>query len=98
MEQIGGSSYTIYLYHPVFVAAALSSIGTRIPLPTGLLFVIAGTVGIVGPNAAGASGRPRSGRPAPARGQHGGTGAQEGLQRATWQTSNRRPEKTKTHG
>src|SRR6185503_1782951 len=49
MEQIGGSSYTIYLYHPVFVAAALTGIGNRFPLPTGLLFAIAGTVGIVGP-------------------------------------------------
>jgi peptidoglycan/LPS O-acetylase OafA/YrhL len=49
MEQIGGSSYTIYLYHPVFVAAALTCIGTRFPLPTGLLFATAGTVGIVGP-------------------------------------------------
>jgi fucose 4-O-acetylase-like acetyltransferase len=49
MEQIGGSSYIIYLYHPVFVAAALTGIGTRFPLPTSLLFVMAGTVGIVGP-------------------------------------------------
>ncbi|MFL5448799.1 MAG: acyltransferase family protein [Gemmatimonadales bacterium] len=47
--KIGGSSYPIYLYHPVFVAAALSLIGTRIPLPTSLLFVMAGTVGIMGP-------------------------------------------------
>ena len=49
MEHIGGSSYTIYLYHPVFVAAALTGIGSRFPLPTSLLFVGAGAVGIVGP-------------------------------------------------
>jgi peptidoglycan/LPS O-acetylase OafA/YrhL len=49
MEQIGGSSYPIYLYHPVFIAAAVSAIGARIPLPTGLLFVGAGVVAIVGP-------------------------------------------------
>ena len=49
LGKIGGSSYPIYLYHPVFVAAALSAIATRIPLPTSLLFVLAGTVGIMGP-------------------------------------------------
>jgi glucan biosynthesis protein C len=49
MGQIGGSSYPIYLYHPVFVAAALSAIGTRVPLPTNLLFVLAVSVGIIGP-------------------------------------------------
>ncbi len=49
MEQIGGSSYPIYLYHPVFVAAAFAAVGTRIPLPTSLLFVIAGAVGLTGP-------------------------------------------------
>lgn len=49
MEQIGGSSYPIYLYHPLFVAAVLSGAGALLTLPTGLLFVGAGAAGIVGP-------------------------------------------------
>ena len=49
MEQVGGSSYPIYLYHPVFVAAALSVVSARLPVPTSLLFVIAGCLGIIGP-------------------------------------------------
>jgi glucans biosynthesis protein C len=49
MEQIGGSSYPIYLYHPVFVAAGLSIVGGRLPLPTSLLFVSACALGIIGP-------------------------------------------------
>jgi peptidoglycan/LPS O-acetylase OafA/YrhL len=49
MEQIGGSSYPIYLYHPLFVAAVVSGAGAQLTLPTGLLFVGAGAAGIVGP-------------------------------------------------
>jgi glucans biosynthesis protein C len=49
MGQIGGSSYPIYLYHPVFVAAALSAVGGGVRLPTILLFGIAVAVGIIGP-------------------------------------------------
>jgi glucan biosynthesis protein C len=49
MEQIGVSSYPIYLYHPVFVAAVISGVGALLTLPTSLLFVGAGAAGIVGP-------------------------------------------------
>jgi peptidoglycan/LPS O-acetylase OafA/YrhL len=49
MEQIGVSSYPIYLYHPLFVAAVISGVGALLTLPTGLLFVGAGAAGIVGP-------------------------------------------------
>jgi glucan biosynthesis protein C len=49
MEMIGGSSYTIYLYHPLFVAAALFAAGAHFAASTGLLFVLAGIAGIVGP-------------------------------------------------
>jgi glucans biosynthesis protein C len=49
MEHIGRSSYPIYLYHPVFIAAALSVVGVRLPLPTSLLFVGACALGIMGP-------------------------------------------------
>jgi peptidoglycan/LPS O-acetylase OafA/YrhL len=49
MEMIGGSSYAIYLYHPLFVAAVLFAAGTRVFLPTSLLLVVAGAGGIVGP-------------------------------------------------
>jgi glucans biosynthesis protein C len=49
MERIGGSSYTIYLYHPLFVAAALFAAGAHFAASTGLLFVLAGIAGIVGP-------------------------------------------------
>ena len=71
MEQIGGSSYPIYLYHPVFVAAAFAAVGTRIPLPTSLLFVIAGAVGLMGPMLLEQASRADSARTAAARGQHG---------------------------
>jgi peptidoglycan/LPS O-acetylase OafA/YrhL len=49
METIGGSSYTIYLYHPLFVAAALFAAGAHFATSTGLLFMVAGAAGIVGP-------------------------------------------------
>ena len=49
MEKIGGSSYTIYLYHPVFVAGVLFATGAQAVTSTGLLFVLAGVAGIVGP-------------------------------------------------
>jgi glucan biosynthesis protein C len=49
MEQIGGSSYAIYLYHPLFVAAAIAGAGALLTLPTSLLFAGAGAAGIVGP-------------------------------------------------
>ena len=49
LEEIGGSSYAIYLYHPLFVAAALFLTGARVGTPTSLLFVVAGAAGIVGP-------------------------------------------------
>jgi glucan biosynthesis protein C len=49
MEQIGGSSYPIYLYHPLFVAAVMSGAGAQLTFPTSLLFVGAGAAGIVGP-------------------------------------------------
>jgi glucan biosynthesis protein C len=49
LGKIGGSSYPIYLYHPVFVAAALSGVGARLPVPTSLLFVMGGSLGIIGP-------------------------------------------------
>jgi glucan biosynthesis protein C len=49
MERIGGSSYPIYLYHPLFVAAVLVGAGTRLAIPRGLLFVAGGLAGVVGP-------------------------------------------------
>jgi fucose 4-O-acetylase-like acetyltransferase len=49
MEKIGESSYTIYLYHPVFVAGVLFAAGAQVASSTGLLFVLAGFAGIVGP-------------------------------------------------
>jgi glucans biosynthesis protein C len=49
MEKIGGSSYAIYLYHPLFVAAALFAAGAQVATSTSLLFVLAGIAGIVGP-------------------------------------------------
>jgi glucan biosynthesis protein C len=49
MEQIGGSSYPIYLYHPLFIAAVMSGAGALLTLPTSLLFVGAGAAGIAGP-------------------------------------------------
>jgi glucan biosynthesis protein C len=49
MEEIGASSYAIYLYHPLFVAAVLFLTGAQVATPTSLLFVVAGAAGIVGP-------------------------------------------------
>ena len=49
LERIGGSSYPIYLYHPLFAAAVISGLALLDPLPTSMLFVGAGTAGIVGP-------------------------------------------------
>jgi glucan biosynthesis protein C len=49
MERIGGFSYPIYLYHPIFVAAVISGAGALLTLPRSLLFVVAGAAGIVGP-------------------------------------------------
>jgi peptidoglycan/LPS O-acetylase OafA/YrhL len=49
MERIGGSSYVIYLYHPLFVAAVLFVAGTRGAAHRGLTFVAAGIAGVSGP-------------------------------------------------
>jgi peptidoglycan/LPS O-acetylase OafA/YrhL len=49
MEEIGGSSYAIYLYHPLFVAAVLYLTGGGVSTPTALLFVVAAAAGLVGP-------------------------------------------------
>jgi glucans biosynthesis protein C len=49
MERIGGSSYAIYLYHPVFVAAALFAIGAHVAGARGLSFIVAAIAGIAGP-------------------------------------------------
>jgi len=51
METIGGASYPIYLYHPVFVAAVLAGAAALLPLPRGLLFVTAVAAGVGGPMA-----------------------------------------------
>lgn len=49
MEEIGGASYPIYLYHPIFVAAVIAGAGALRPMPTGTLFVTAAIGGIIGP-------------------------------------------------
>jgi glucan biosynthesis protein C len=49
METIGRSSYTIYLYHPLFVAAVLLAAGAHVATSTSLPFVLASVAGIVGP-------------------------------------------------
>ncbi|MEO7137300.1 MAG: acyltransferase [Gemmatimonadales bacterium] len=49
MERIGGSSYAIYLYHPLFIAAVLFVAGSQVGTSTSLLFVLAGVAGIIGP-------------------------------------------------
>jgi peptidoglycan/LPS O-acetylase OafA/YrhL len=51
MERIGGSSYTIYLYHPLFVAAVLFFAGGHVTTARGLTFLLAATAGIAGPMA-----------------------------------------------
>jgi hypothetical protein len=49
MEKIGGSSYTIYLYHPLFVVTVLFAAGAQAATSTSLLFVLARVAGIGGP-------------------------------------------------
>jgi peptidoglycan/LPS O-acetylase OafA/YrhL len=49
MQAIGGSSYVIYLYHPLFIAAALVAGGAQGPIPTSLLFIAGSIAGIAGP-------------------------------------------------
>jgi peptidoglycan/LPS O-acetylase OafA/YrhL len=49
MERIGGSSYVIYLYHPLFVAAVLFVAGTHGATARWLTFVGAGMAGVTGP-------------------------------------------------
>ena len=49
MERIGGSSYVIYLYHPLFVAAVLAGLGVLPALPMILLFAAAAAAGLAGP-------------------------------------------------
>ena len=68
LEKIGASSYPIYLYHPIFAAAAVAGAGAVLHPPTSLLFVAAGVTGIVGPMADGARGETDPLRTAPARG------------------------------
>jgi glucan biosynthesis protein C len=47
LERIGASSYPIYLYHPLFVAAVLAA--AHPAAPTSLLFLAAGAAGVAGP-------------------------------------------------
>jgi glucan biosynthesis protein C len=49
MEKIGGSSYPIYLYHPLFVAAVLFVAGAHVATPTSMIFLVAGVAGVAGP-------------------------------------------------
>jgi peptidoglycan/LPS O-acetylase OafA/YrhL len=49
MERIGGSSYAIYLYHPLFVAAVLFLAGAYATSARGLTFAAAASAGIIGP-------------------------------------------------
>ena len=49
MEYIGGSSYPIYLYHPLFVATILFVAGALVAAPTSLVFVAAVAAGVAGP-------------------------------------------------
>jgi peptidoglycan/LPS O-acetylase OafA/YrhL len=49
LERVGRSSYPIYLYHPLFVAATLFVIGAPLHDATSLLFLLAGAAGVVGP-------------------------------------------------
>jgi peptidoglycan/LPS O-acetylase OafA/YrhL len=49
LEELGGSSYAVYLYHPLFVAAVLVATGAPAATPTSLLFVVAGAAGLLGP-------------------------------------------------
>jgi peptidoglycan/LPS O-acetylase OafA/YrhL len=49
MERIGGSSYAIYLYHPLFVAAVLFAVGAHADSARGLTFLVAALAGVTGP-------------------------------------------------
>jgi peptidoglycan/LPS O-acetylase OafA/YrhL len=49
LERIGGSSYAIYLYHPLFVAAVLFAAGAHAMAARGLTFVTAAAAGVLGP-------------------------------------------------
>jgi len=49
MERIGGSSYAIYLYHPLFVAAVLFAVGAHANGARGLTFLVAACAGVTGP-------------------------------------------------
>jgi hypothetical protein len=49
MEVIGASSYPIYLYHPLFIAAVFFATGAQVAPSTSVLFVLASVAGIVGP-------------------------------------------------
>jgi peptidoglycan/LPS O-acetylase OafA/YrhL len=63
MERVGGCSYPIYLYHPVFVAAVLTVAGGRIAQPTSVLFATAVAAGVAGPMLMGALVRQLPGGP-----------------------------------
>jgi glucan biosynthesis protein C len=49
LERIGGCSYPIYLYHPLFVAPVIGLAGGVAGLPSSLLFALACAAGIAGP-------------------------------------------------
>ncbi|MGH7511432.1 MAG: acyltransferase family protein [Gemmatimonadales bacterium] len=49
LERIGASSYPIYLYHPLFVAAVLVLAVAHPAAPASLLFLAAGAAGVAGP-------------------------------------------------
>lgn len=49
MERIGHSSYAIYLYHPLFVAAVLFAVGAHVTGARGLTFLVAAVAGVTGP-------------------------------------------------
>ncbi len=46
---IAESSYPIYLYHPLFIATVLLLGAAHVAVPTGLLFLVAGAAGVLGP-------------------------------------------------
>ena len=68
MERIGASSYVIYLYHPLFVAAVFAGLGVLPALPTTLLFAVAAAAGLAGPIVMELVAARSSARQAPARG------------------------------
>jgi peptidoglycan/LPS O-acetylase OafA/YrhL len=49
LERVGGSSYTIYLYHPLFVAAVLFPAGVHATTARGITFLVAALAGVIGP-------------------------------------------------